>query len=86
MKYFLAAISLLGITIPAISQGCDPSKNYSFYIKVDSGISFSDLANVTAPNPPWNPAVQGYNSTLGNTPIIGFSVGCEVLQAIDLEV
>ncbi len=60
--------------------------DYSFYIKVGSGISFSESANVFAPSPPWNPAIQGYNSKLGNCPIAGLSIGCELVQVLDLEV
>lgn len=60
--------------------------DYSFYIKVGSGISFSGSANITAPSPPWNRALQGYNSNLGNCAIASFSVGSEVFHLIDLEV
>ena len=61
------------------------SQDYAFYIKVDSGISCSSSVDIIAPYPPWNKAVQGYNTTLGNCAIAGFSVGCEILHAIDLE-
>lgn len=86
MKNFLAPLSLLAITILGISKCYSQPDNYSFYIKVDSGISFSESANVVAPSPPWNPAVQGYNSKLGNCPIAGLSIGCEVFHVLDLEV
>ena len=50
-----------------------------------SGISFSQSANVVAPSPPWNPAIQGYNSKLGNCAIASLSVGCELWHVVDLE-
>jgi opacity protein-like surface antigen len=81
----LALFSLLAITILNSSQSCCKPENYSFYIKVDSGISCSESANVFAPHPPWNRAVQGYNAKLGNHPIAGFSVGCEFFEILDLE-
>ncbi len=51
-----------------------------------SGISFSETANVFAPSPTWNPAVQGYNSTLGNRAIADLSIGCQFMNSVDLEV
>lgn len=86
MKHLLARLFFLTTTTAAFSASSDPSKNYSFYIKVGSGISFSESANVIAPSPPWNPALQGYNSTLGNCPIAALSIGCELLHLLDLEV
>lgn len=88
MKYILASLSLIAITISdaIYATSSDQLKNYSFYIKVGSGISFSESANVVAPPPTWNPAVQGYNSTLGNTAIADLSVGCELLHLMDFEV
>ncbi len=93
MKRFLAPLSLLTITIwgnmPQYTQPQPPPKpkerDYYFYIKVDSGISFSESAKVVAPSATWSPAIQGYNSKLGNCPIAGFSVGCELFRIVDLE-
>lgn len=76
-------IFLLAIVCQAANYCCELQN--SFYIKVDSGISFSQAANVVAPNPPWNPAVQGYNTKLGKCPIAGLSIGCELWQVVDLE-
>lgn len=84
MKLFLTALSLLGITVSG-AAACTSPQDYSFYIKVGSGISFSESADIVAPSPPWNPAIQGYNSKLGNCPIASFSVGCELFQIADLE-
>lgn len=85
MKRFLAIFSLLVLTVAGAIQCCDKPQDYSFYIKVDSGISFSQSANICAPYPPWNPAIQGYNSKLGHCPIAGLSIGCEFLRVLDLE-
>lgn len=90
MKSFLATLSLLtntisGTTPDTAQSDCKP-QDYSFYIKVDSGISFAESAHVVAPSPPWNPAVQGYNSKLGICPIAGLSIGYELLHVVDLEV
>lgn len=86
MKSFLTTLLLLATTICAEDKYCGPSKDYSFYIKVDSGVSCAESANVNAPYPPWTPAVQGYNSRLGNCAIVGLSIGCEFVRAVDLEV
>jgi hypothetical protein len=88
MKRILTSLSLLAITISGTihAKCCCQPRDYSFYIKVGSGISFSELANVVAPPPAWNPAVQGYNSTLGNRAIADLSIGCELMHLMDLEV
>lgn len=85
MKHLLIALSLLMITISNTMSSCNECQNHYFYIKAESGISASKCANITAPCPPWNQANQGYNSELGNCPILGLSVGCEILNIIDLE-
>jgi hypothetical protein len=86
MKRFLARFFLLAITISGTAQLCCEPEDYSFYLKIGSGISVSELANVVAVYPPWNEAVQGYNAALGNAPIASFSVGCELFEVMDLEV
>lgn len=65
---------------------CQPIEDYLFYVKVGSGISFSERANVIAPPTTWNPAIQGYDSKLGNRAVADLSIGCELLQSIDLEI
>ena len=85
MKHFLPTLSLLAITVSGAAEYTSTPKDYSFYIKVGSGISFSDSADVNAPSPPWNPAIQGYDSTLGNCAIAALSVGCELFHVLDLE-
>jgi opacity protein-like surface antigen len=82
----MKTILLLSTAITAYAQCCCEPKDYSFYIKVGTGVSCAQSAHVHAPSPPWNPAVQGYNSGLGYCPIAAFSVGCEVMDLIDLEV
>lgn len=85
MKRFLVTLSLLtSIVSNATLCFCPP--DYSFYIKVDSGVSCSECACIVAHNPPWAPAVQGYDANLGHSPIAGFSVGCELSNIVDLEV
>lgn len=86
MKRFVVTLFLLAITISGTAQCCSQSDDYSFYLKIGSGISVSQLANVVAVYPPWTPAIQGYDSALGNCPIASFSVGCELFHILDLEV
>jgi opacity protein-like surface antigen len=81
MKRFLKIL----IAVLSISPCYCQHPDYSFYIKVGSGISFAESAKVVAHYPPWNPAVQGYNSQLGNCPIIGLGIGCELFHVVDLE-
>lgn len=86
MKRMMASLYLLAMTLSSTISancGCQP-QDYSFYIKVGSGISFSESANVSAPPLTWNPAVQGYDSKLGNRAIADVSVGCEFLHFVDL--
>lgn len=88
MKRLWALFFLLSISISETMTAncfCGPL-DYSFYFKIGSGISFSESAKVTAPPLAWNPAVQGYNSKLGNRAIADLSVGCEFMHLVDLEV
>jgi opacity protein-like surface antigen len=88
MKRILTLFSLLAITISGTIDAkccCEP-QDYSFYIKVGTGVSVSDFANVVASPPTWNPAVQGYNAKLGNEAIADFGIGCELIHLMDLEV
>jgi opacity protein-like surface antigen len=88
MKYIFTSLSLLAITFLGTINAdycCQCEKDYSFYIKVGSGISCSESANVFAPPSTWNPAVQGYNSTLGNQPIAEIGLGCQLMRLVDLE-
>lgn len=78
------ALAISG-TISAECCGCCQPMDYSFYIKVGSGISFSESAHVMAPPPTWNPAVQGYNSKLGNRAIGDLGIGCRLFHLVDLE-
>lgn len=88
MKYFSNTLFLLAITLSgSISANwcCQPNDS-SFYVKVGTGISFSESAKVHAPSQTWAPAVQGYNSKLGNRAIGSLSVGWEFKHLMDLEV
>lgn len=75
---------LLLLPILGMAEGC--CDDYSFYMKVGSGISFSESAKVTAPPLAWNRAIQGYHSKLGNRAIAGLSIGCELMRYVDVEV
>lgn len=47
----------------------------SFYLKVGSGVSISNTAQITTNPAVWDPAYQGYNSRLGAAPIALAGVG-----------
>ncbi len=80
---FLLAAGLTGTAdAKCICHPCDQA----FYIKLGSGVSFAESAHVSAPITAWNPALQGYNSKLGNTGIAELAIGCEYKQFLDLEV
>lgn len=84
MNRFLVIAALLVITI---STTCwSQCQDYSFYVKVGSGVSCSESADICAVYPPWSPAVEGYNATLGHSPIFSFNIGCELAHILDLEV
>lgn len=88
MKRILASLLLLAISISRTihAECCYQPFDYSFYIKVATGVSFSESAHVIAHPPAWEPAIQGYNSRLGNRAIAALSIGCELMNLIDLEV
>lgn len=86
MKRFFVLFFLLPMIMFGLVQGHDASDDYSFYLKIGSGISSAQSANIVAVYPPWNPAIQGYDASLGHCPIASFSVGCQLFQVADLEV
>jgi len=88
MKRILTSLYLLAITLSGTlnAQCCCQPEDYSFYIKVGTGVCVSSPANIVAPPLAWNPAVQGYNSKLGNRAIADLGIGCEFKHLIDLEV
>ncbi len=86
MYLLLTLISLFALGLPQMAHGDEQSDRYNFYLKVGSGISISQSADITAPYPPWNPAEQGYNANLGYCPISAFTVGCQIFDVADLEV
>lgn len=89
MKQILTSFSLIAIALSGnlyADYCCGPDPDYSFYIKVGTGVSFAESAQVSAPSSTWNPAIQGYNSKLGNRAIAGLSIGCEFMDMVDLEV
>lgn len=84
MKLIATIFFLSATLIRAASADSQPFE-YSFYARLGSGLSCSESANICAPYPPWNPAVQGYNAGLGRCPIAALSIGCELSQMLDLE-
>jgi opacity protein-like surface antigen len=88
MKRILTALSLLThVLAGSIHAECCLSEcDYSFYLKVGSGISFAENAHVHAPSPTWNEAMQGYNSKWGNRAIGDFGIGCTFMNMVDVEV
>jgi len=86
MKNVLILLSLVGITMSGITQSSFEHEDYSFYLKVGSGVSSSEIANMVASSSLWQPAIQGYDASLGHCPIAAFSVGCELFHVVDLEV
>src|SRR5437868_4354054 len=87
MKRMLVAGCLLAfMTISGpVSAGCCECQDLSFYFKVGSGVSCSEFADVNAPSPTWNPAIQGYNSELGNRAILDVGLGCQFAHLVALE-
>jgi opacity protein-like surface antigen len=85
MKRLVIIFFVLALIVADTAQGCCQPDNYTFYIKVGSGVSCSESTAVCAPFPPWNPAVGGYNAKVGNCAIASFSVGCELWDVLDVE-
>lgn len=88
MKRILTSLFLLAITISGTINAtyCCPIDDYSFYVKVGSGVSFAESADAFASPVAWEPAIQGYDSRLGNCAIAEFAMGCEFMHLVDLEV
>lgn len=85
MKRILLSLFAISIFSSLNAKHYNQPQNYSFYIKAGSGISCSGSANIFAPAPTWNSAVQGYDSTLGNHAIVDLGIGCELMSILDLE-
>ena len=52
-----------------------PCKDQGFYIKLGSGPSFANEAEIKAPLSIWDTAAEGYNGSLGTAPIILAGLG-----------
>lgn len=88
MKRIMASLFLLATSLSGSAHAkcsCHP-EDYSFFIKVGSGVSFSESAQVSASPLTWTPAIQGYNSTLGNRAIGDLALGMNYKQLMNLEV
>jgi opacity protein-like surface antigen len=86
MKIFVAKTYLLaGLMLMSVACYSTP-EDYAFYLKVGSGISVSQSANVVAPYPPFAQAYQGYDASLGHCAIAGLGIGAEFFKIFDLEV
>lgn len=88
MKKILVLFLLIGNFTTLFSEDvcCEGQNNSSFYLKVGSGISFSEPLNVRAPYPTWDRAIQGYHSKIGNRFIGDLGVGLEAFDLVDFEV
>lgn len=85
-RALLTLLTLLTLPLSAFySEDCCDCCDYTFYIKAGSGISFSESADVQALPPTWDPAIQGYDAKLGNRGILAFSVGCEWMKLVDID-
>lgn len=85
MRYLFTILGAFFITVSTSAKCSTTPTDYTFYIKASSGFSCSESANVSAPSPLWNRAIQGYNASMGTCPIIGLSVGAEFLHLVDFE-
>lgn len=85
MKRIIVSL-LISLSATLTAKCCCHPEDYSFYIKAGTGVSFSESANVSAPSSTWNPAIQGYNSSLGNRAIGELALGIEFCKFMDLEV
>lgn len=88
MKGILASLSIFALSVTGAlnAKCCCTPQDYDFYLKVGTGVSFSQSAKVHAPSPPWTETIQGYNSRLGNRAIAGVALGLEYNKWIDVDV
>lgn len=88
MKRIMASLVLFATSLSGSAHAkcsCHP-EDYSFYVKAGSGVSFSESAHVSASPETWTPAIQGYNSKLGNRAIANIAIGVDYKHLIDFEV
>lgn len=77
-KWCLTIASCLAITFLESNESCSQNcYQCQPYIKLCSGISFSQNLDVEAPLAFWDTAQEGYNARIGNRPIIGGGLGYE---------
>lgn len=86
LKYSLAVITVFFITISANARCCCNQQAYCFYLKASLGVSSSESVNVLESSPPWNTAIQRYNTSMGSCSIVGLNLGCEFANFIDFEI
>lgn len=56
------------------------------FVKIISGASFSRKADISADPSFWDPATEGYNSSLGTAPLLGVGLGYRVWDFLAFDV
>lgn len=83
MNKILKLYVLLAITLPAYAhqyKECD----IWYYLRAEAGASFSMDSHICANPIIWDPAVEGYNATLGTAPMVGLEGGVNFHEWLSL--
>lgn len=85
--WFFGLLASLAITFLEGNENCcEHAYDSRFYLKLDSGVSFSQKLDIDAPLAFWDTAKEGYNDNVGNRPIIGLGVGYEFPKVFSTDV
>ncbi len=78
MRKLIMVMLLCGSIYESPIQGVESReevKGQGFYLKIGSGASFSTKADIETSPAVWDPAIQGYDSSLGTAPIVLAGLG-----------
>lgn len=85
LKNILLLVCILSCSALNSLSSCEGDCEGKFYLKLGSGVSFSQRLHVKALLPFWDTAQQGYNASVGTRPILGMGLGYEINPCYSLD-
>lgn len=86
MNYKKIVAVVLGLSSSVVFSGTMGESRSSFYLLAGSGASFANPANLSFDANMWSGSPDGYNSTLGDSPLYTAGVGYVWNDAINMDV
>lgn len=83
--FFFAALGLIPVSAFSGTMGAEREAVPAFFLLAGSGASFANNAHISTNQSNWSGSPNGYNSTLGNTPLYSAGVGYVVNDLLNFD-